>query len=1027
MKLYSSGPATVQMVSTNSSPPMAYPVQVPPGHMMQQVVDGMGTLRHVILSPEPRAMQPMPPYNTSQPPPPFYPPPPQGFAPPYPPHAMYGPAQQPTPVMPAGTPMSQGPSPPPPVPHYSKDQRSQKRMQRMRRKLNERQRQPASGARTSPSQSPSPADHKNGVGVRPAASEPEENGEPSGGSTSSVCSQQEEEDRAVVEFLSKLRPPQVSEVACSSALVSWAHPDVTVDHLSIPPDQLSYELSLAELRPGGSGAAPPPLTAYRCVFADKAVSTELSKLRPGTTYYLILQGSLAGLQGSRCTPVSFTTLATAPNQPLPPTLQNKTKTSLHVRWSAPHDNGARVTQYVLECDDGAGFSEVFRGRSKQNNITHLQAATSYRLRVSAVNEIGQSAFSEPVSLQTSGSAPPPPAPPQLLDATATALALSWQRRPSDDSFCVQMEEQGSDYGFLALYSGPDTSHQATGLRRNTKYHFRLRAVNEEGASPWSEPVSYRTQCVAPQPPAKPQVRGRIHAHHFRLRWEPPQDTGGAAVTGYRLQLERGAGWQEIYSGAEQEHTVDGLEPGTTYQLQVRCVGEGGVSGPSEPATVTTEPVCPGRCAAPRLHGKPRATSCHVKWGCPEFSGGSLGSLVTRFELDLTLPDTSSSRVYSGQDTECTVSCLLPGRPYLLQVRAVNRVGAGEWSEPLRMVSGAGPPDAPAPPDVTARSPHALLVRWREPATNGAAVTEYRLESAALSPAGQPLQLAYAGTATQHEVRGLMPATAYRFRVSATNAAGAGPPSEPALAVTPAASPAAVGAVEAEPSATSLALSWTAPADHGAEVLHYTVEVADRLCSTPGPQTHLTVDQLAPDTVYRIRVQAVNNVGTGSVQRRAQVEHAEPAAAAAAARGSRTRRTTSSGCAGATPNSRRIASFTRSSARPRTESFTWCMRAAARSSRCRGWPRTPSTGCASARPTRPATAPTRTWSARAPPASRCPASAACGWASAPSAPACWSGCRPSRPRASQPTGSPTSCSCWHSAVTRSSARCTLVPR
>ena len=59
------GPATVQMVSTNSSPPMAYPVQVPPGHMMQQVVDGMGTLRHVILSPEPRGIAGMPPYVSS--------------------------------------------------------------------------------------------------------------------------------------------------------------------------------------------------------------------------------------------------------------------------------------------------------------------------------------------------------------------------------------------------------------------------------------------------------------------------------------------------------------------------------------------------------------------------------------------------------------------------------------------------------------------------------------------------------------------------------------------------------------------------------------------------------------------------------------------------------------------------------------------------------------------------------------------------------------------------------------------------
>lgn len=38
------------MVSQGGSPPIAMPVQVPPGHLMQQIVDENGTLRHVILS-----------------------------------------------------------------------------------------------------------------------------------------------------------------------------------------------------------------------------------------------------------------------------------------------------------------------------------------------------------------------------------------------------------------------------------------------------------------------------------------------------------------------------------------------------------------------------------------------------------------------------------------------------------------------------------------------------------------------------------------------------------------------------------------------------------------------------------------------------------------------------------------------------------------------------------------------------------------------------------------------------------------
>lgn len=44
----------MRMVSTGS-PPVPMPIQVPPGHVLHQIVDERGTLRHVILSPAPAA------------------------------------------------------------------------------------------------------------------------------------------------------------------------------------------------------------------------------------------------------------------------------------------------------------------------------------------------------------------------------------------------------------------------------------------------------------------------------------------------------------------------------------------------------------------------------------------------------------------------------------------------------------------------------------------------------------------------------------------------------------------------------------------------------------------------------------------------------------------------------------------------------------------------------------------------------------------------------------------------------------
>lgn len=84
-------------------------------------------------------------------------------------------------------------------------------------------------------------------------------------------------------------------------------------------------------------------------------------------------------------------------------------------------------------------------------------------------------------------------------------------------------------------------------------------------------------------------------------------------------------------------------------------------------------------------------------------------------------------VYRGHETECVVASLLPGRPYLFQVRAFNRVGPGPWSDSLEVVSGAGAPDVPLSPRVTCRSPTVSLIEWNEPSFNGAVVTEYRLQ------------------------------------------------------------------------------------------------------------------------------------------------------------------------------------------------------------------------------------------------------------------------------------------------------------
>ena len=52
--------------------------------------------------------------------------------------------------------------------------------------------------------------------------------------------------------------------------------------------------------------------------------------------------------------------------------------------------------------------------------------------------------------------------------------------------------------------------------------------------------------------------------------------------------------------------------------------------------------------------------------------------MSEFEIDMTTPDNKTLAVYRGRDTECVVASLLPGRPYLFQVRYTFRAIIQLW-------------------------------------------------------------------------------------------------------------------------------------------------------------------------------------------------------------------------------------------------------------------------------------------------------------------------------------------------------------
>ncbi|KAK2143631.1 hypothetical protein LSH36_825g03009 [Paralvinella palmiformis] len=862
-------PATVRMVS-NNGPPLPMPMQVPPGHMVQQIVDENGILTHVILSPQPPGMPPGPPMTVG-----YYGGPngtPQQMYPSYnhqgyPPYAAQYPHHhaQPPHMHTMGTPHHLHTTPPPNqtcnshthshihtgTPHShspNEDGRKQRQKQRLQEKLQKR-RETANyycgQNHTQHAMSPRKANNLNGDTRK---------GEVQSGNSSSDDGQEVEEERKKIkQLLGEMSQPTVSNVESRSALICLSPPEFGHNH-DIQSADFKYELQLSEKKD----------SKFKPVYNGEATEITLKDLRPCTEFFLKVSCIWNGIKGEPTEPISFKTDPCEPDPPPVPKLVSKSKTWLLVKWNAAADNGSRISSYFLEYDKGLGehhFVEVYSGLPslRQYKVTKLNASTRYLFRLAASNALGKSKYSETVCFYTSGSVPSQPDPPMCSEQFVKALTISWIRRPNDDEFTLQMEDVATGHGFLNVYNGQDLSYRIRNLRRNTEYKFRLQSSNEEGSSKWSDIVCYHTLPDRPSPPTKLQLKGKIHSHSFRVIWEPPRDNGGAEITNYILQIGDGCSYCTKHSGIDREYSCDDAQPGTTYHVHVACISAGGQSDWCDPLSITTQPVVPGPCLSPKLHGKPKATSLHLRWAPPSYEGGDA---VSEYDVIMTNPDNTTREVYRGRECECVVAGLLPGRPYLFQVRPINKAGAGPWSDSLEVVSGPGVPDPPKMPAVSCRSPHCATITWEEPVNNGARITDYRLEWQQRTDT-EFVQL-YCGSALSYEVKGtLNPATSYSFRVQALNSAGAGPFSAIATCMTPPSSPGPVMSVRASATATSIHLVWKEPLNNGSPILSYNINVGEKLVMSVDNILDYVIDDLVPETTYRIRVQAVNEIGVGA--------------------------------------------------------------------------------------------------------------------------------------------------------------------
>jgi hypothetical protein len=164
----------------------------------------------------------------------------------------------------------------------------------------------------------------------------------------------------------------------------------------------------------------------------------------------------------------------------------------------------------------------------------------------------------------------------------------------------------------------------------------------------------------------------------------------------------------------------------------------------------------------------------------------------------------------------------------------------------------------APTNVTATAGNGqATVSFTPPgSTGGSAITGYTVTS---NPGG----ITASGTGSPITVTGLTNGTAYTFTVTATNAAGTGPPSGPSNPVTPATVPNAPTNVSATAGNGQATVSFKLPSNGGSQITRYTATSNPGGITASGAGSPITVTGLTNGTTYTFTVTATNAIGTGN--------------------------------------------------------------------------------------------------------------------------------------------------------------------